>query len=530
MVEHLVYTERVGGSKPSQPTRILRGSYSGNTLAFQAKARSSILLPRSIIERTKMNIIQRVAQQAGITPNRTALIQKSNNISYKQLVDMVNRAAAFLKPLQDHDVVAIDFKDGIDSLVVRLACMQLGIVSAPISNKLPPEEILKRWQLIEATHIITDEFHDAFASFPQMCVPNLITQSESLPPLQEYTPGGDLPLFICWSGGTHGTPDALLHSHASMLEQVSNADQYWKPASIDNHVCYSVAPIPTSFFMFYTIICLAKGYTLVFEPTPFNPTTVANNIIQHKVEHFAATPPIYSILLRKKLLTPLNAPAINLIAGDAVSSQLVKEWESTLHQTMNTCLASSQTTAVIYREKDAPQDSLGKLLPYAEMRLLDENGNQVAPGQPGEAWYRSKQFAIADRTISGVSSIKDGWITSRDILRQDENGFIYFVGRSNDTFKINGLFVSPYSIEDRVRDIPGVEDAVVVPKADEHGVKRVKIYVVTQQGAYDKNEIERSIREMSNLASHERIRHVEFIDEVPRHPLNMKVQRAKLRV
>ena len=477
-----------------------------------------------------MNIVQRIAYHASVTPHKTALIHNSNKISYKQLIDMINRAAAFLKPLQEHDIVAIDFKDGLDSFVVRLACMQLGIVGAIISNKLPEEEILKRWQLIEATHLITDEFYDAFASLPQMCVPNLITQSQALPPLQEYTPGGDLPMFIFWSGGTHGTPDALLHSHAAMLEQVSNTKYYWTPADANNHVCYSVAPMPSAFFTFYSLLCLCNGYTLVFEPTPFNPTTVANNIIQHKVDHFAATPPVYSILLRKKMLTPENAPKINMISADAVSSQLVKEWESTLDRTLNTLLASSQTCAVIYREKGHPQDSLGKVLPYVEMRLLDENGNEVAPGQPGEAWYRSGQFAMADRTISGVSSIKDGWITSRDILRQDENGFMYFVGRSNDTFKVNGLFVSPYAIEDRVRDIPGVEDAVVVPKADEHGVKRVKVYVVTQQGAYDKDEIERSIREMSNLASHERIRHVEFIDEVPRHPVNMKVQRSRLRV
>lgn len=477
-----------------------------------------------------MNVIQRIAHQANTTPNRTALIYNTETVSYRQLLDLVNRAASYLKPLQDHDMVAIDFKDGLNGIVVRLACMQLGIVAATISSKLPQEEILKRWQLVEATHMITDEFHEQFASFPQMCVTDLVEASRSLPPLQEYTPGGDLPLFACWSGGTHGTPDALLHSHSSVIAQSDNSVHYWKPLDSENHVCYSVAPMPSAFFTFFLSICMMRGYTLVFDTIPFNPTNVASNIVKHRVEHFAATPPVYSILLRKKLLTPEQVPAMNMIAGDAVASQLVKEWESTLKVPLNICLASSQTGAVAFRNKNDPADSIGRILPYVEMRLLDESGAEVAPGQPGEAWYRASQFAIADRTLSASSSIKDGWITSRDILRQDENGYVYFVGRSNDTFKVNGLFVSPVKIEDRVRDIAGVEDAAVVPVPDEHGIKRVKVYVVTQEGAQDKDSIERSIREMSDLASHERIRQVEFIDAIPRHPINMKVQRSRLRV
>ena len=475
-----------------------------------------------------MNIIQRIAHQANLTPNAKALVYGTETVSFRQLVDLVNRAAAYLKPLQDHDIVAVDFKDGVNSIVARLACMQLGIVAAPISNRLPQEEIVKRWQLVEATHMITDEFHEQFAAFPQMCVADIIEASRALPPLQEYTPGGDVPLLITWSGGTSGTPDALLQTHTSILEQANNSVHYWGPATT-NRVHYAPAPMTTSVFTYLLLICLVRGDTTLFDTAPFNPVAVANNIVNHKVEYFTATPPVYSLLLRKKLLSPESVPAINLIGGDVVSSQLVNEWESTYGGVLHTTLASSQTGVITLREKGDPINSIGRLFSCVEMKLLDENGKEVAPGQPGEAWFRSSQAAIADRTVDNSTSVKDGWITCRDILQQDQSGLLYFVGRSNDTFKINGLFVSPIKIEDQVRNVAGVEDAVVVYTPDEHGIKRVKVHVVAQPGVQDKELIAQNIRMLPNLAAHERPRHVAFIDAVPRHPGNMKVQRSQLR-
>jgi acetyl-CoA synthetase len=153
----------------------------------------------------------------------------------------------------------------------------------------------------------------------------------------------------------------------------------------------------------------------------------------------------------------------------------------------------------------------------------------VADGEPGQLWIKDDSCAVADITVDGSTSFgADGWVTTKDMLIR-KNGVYYMVGRKDDTFKVNGQFVSVLKIEDKVRDIPGVADAVVAPDFDQTGLARVKVYVVTEQGHTDAEEIKQAVYHLNqDLYAHERPREVEFIDEIPRHPGSMKVQRYKL--
>ena len=101
-------------------------------------------------------------------------------------------------------------------------------------------------------------------------------------------------------------------------------------------------------------------------------------------------------------------------------------------------------------------------------------------------------------------------------------------GRSRDTFKTNGLFVSPVVIEDTIRELPEVDDVVAVHALDGNGLSCVKVCIVLLD-AIDLSVLQRKIKIHTNkLKSHERPRIVEIIEELPRHPMTMKIQRALL--
>ena len=471
-----------------------------------------------------MNIVKRMGEH---DPTRVAFISKDRSIDYGELTYLVAKTASRLQHLAGHAVVAVDMVDGINSVIVRLALAQLGCAPVPLMMKMGIFEVQTRWQLSGASHLITD-FDAPGNPLPTTVIKDLEQEIEGYEIRTEYATGGDYPLFVCWSGGTHGTPDALTHSHSSIIA-MADYSPVWAGNWVDDKV-YCMAPMHTAFFSMYLGIHIYLGGTMVIEEGAFSPMSAASTIINHGITHFGTTPALYSMLLRRESLTKEQVPAICLVAGDAVPVQLVRAWESKYDVTLRTCLASSQTGPITFRtSRDQPTDSVGRLLPGVELKLLDENGNEVPAGEAGEAWFRSLQNAVRDKTPSGTSSLRDGWITAHDILRQTADGIVYFMGRSRDTFKVNGYFVNPKKIEDRVRDVPGVQDAAAVAQLDEHGLKRVKVYVVTTEAAVDKERVELDIREIvSDLDSHERVRHVEFIEEIPRHPMSQKVQKFRL--
>lgn len=472
-----------------------------------------------------MNVVQRITEH---DPDKIAFICKGRNISYGELVTLVNKTAGHLKHFKGVvSVMAIDVQDGLNSIIVRLALTQLGIQPVPLNLKMGVFEVQTRWMLSKAQHLIADYDTPNPFNLPCTALVDLETLINDSEPVTDYAPGGESPMFVCWSGGTHGTPDALTHSHDSIIT-MANYSKIWA-GDWPNQKIYVMAPMSTAFFSMYLGIHLYLGGTMVIDAGQFNPMTVANTIIENQVTHIGTTPAIYSLLLRRNSLTKEQVPSVCLVAGDAVPAQLVRAWESKYDITLRTCLASSQTGPVTFRlDRNDPVDSVGRLLEGIELRLTDEDGNTVPEGQPGKAWFRSPQNAMHEASNNSPSLV-DGWITTHDILRITPDRLVYWVGRGNDTFKVNGYFVNPKKIEDRVRDIPGIQDAAAVAQVDENGLKRVKVYAVTTDAAVDKDQLAHDIREMvADLESHERVRHVEFIDEIPRHPMSQKVQKFRL--
>jgi benzoate-CoA ligase len=223
-----------------------------------------------------------------------------------------------------------------------------------------------------------------------------------------------------------------------------------------------------------------------------------------------------------------HAPKYSFASGDAVSSQLCAQWKEATGHTLFTLFGTSQCGAVFANLGNYPIDSLGEIVPGVEIKIVDDNGDPVPEGVPGEMWVRGRSNPLMDVVVSGVSSIEDGWVTTRDMLLA-KNGTYYFAGRKNDVFKVNGFFVRTYTVEEHARTVDGVEDAIAVPDIDTTGISRVKVYVVTEDGVTDHDRISREVLEMHNdLESHERPRLVEFIDEIPKHPTSMKTQRFRL--
>ena len=476
-----------------------------------------------------MNIIQLVAAHAAKNPKSKALVyDKDSYLTYEQLMSQVHRAAGVLAQHAPGSHVGLLMRDTVQQVIIRLASMQVGVIAVPLTARVPKLEFDRRAGLFTLETIYADaEYPDHLAGY---CVTRVDDFDSAFPQMeyQKYRSHDHERMSLAWSGGTHGTPDGLYYSHASMQALVENTNAKWSISS-GSEVYYAVVPQFGGAFVMYLLIALTHGHALVIESQPFSPSVVANNIINHGVTHIMGTAPVFNTMLRRGVLPREHVPRMCVASGDAVSVQVQREWREHYGTRLIALLAASQMGGFCEQEEHHPITSTGTPWPCFEVRLLDEQGAEVPDGEAGQLWIRSASCAVGDVTANGTTSFgSDGWITTNDMmLRRD--GVYYVVGRKNDTFKVNGQFVSVLKIEDRVRDIPGVADAVAVPDFDEAGLPRVKVYVVTEQGSVDAEQIKHAVVHLhEDLYSHERPRAVEILEEIPRHPGSMKVQRFRL--
>jgi long-chain acyl-CoA synthetase len=170
--------------------------------------------------------------------------------------------------------------------------------------------------------------------------------------------------------------------------------------------------------------------------------------------------------------------------------------------------------------------SIGVPVPDVSVRVIDENGADLAAGEVGELLVKGQNvmtgyFADADATRD---KIRDGWLYTGDMARIDPDGYIYIVDRKDDMMLVQGANVYPSEIEDTIRSIAGVVDVAVVGVADQHLGKRPVAVIQRAEGAsFDEAEVIAHCRK--RLSAHKAPRHVHLWDALPLSTLGKPLKR-----
>lgn len=471
-------------------------------------------------------IIEKIKATAHEAPDRIAVYDETGSITYQDLMLLVSKLAFEFKHLVGQKSVGIVYPDSIAGVVIRLALTQLGVPYVQLPRRLPTEEVQRRCRLSQCNTIITNEHYESLGTLDTIIIKNLSKYDQCLDTYTTIHAQPDDELCISWSSGTGGKADGLVHSHRSMFHVGVRLAEY-QGEQIENGVVYTVAPLETTFGLMMLHATLLKSAGLVVESRSFLPSIVVNNIEKYQVTNFASSPPIYSLLLRRKALPKHTVPKVCASSGDLCSIRLQQQWHEEYGTHLYNFLGSSQNGLSVARMPNDPWGSLKILDSEIEIELRDAQGNVVQDNEPGEIWMKTKCNAVREIT-EGIPSLVDGWLTTRDVLIKKQNYF-YMQGRSKDTFKTSGKFVSPVKIEDIIRELPEVDEVVAVHAVDHNGLSCVKVCVVPIH-TIDLSVLQSKIKFHTNkLESHERPRLIEIIDKIPMHPVTMKVQRGLLR-
>ena len=333
-----------------------------------------------------------------------------------------------------------------------------------------------------------------------------------------------------YSSGTTGFAKGVMLTHRNMVANVAQMICH-VPISEDD-VLAGVLP----FFHIYgqtavmNIGLLSGGVIVTL--ARFDLEQFLRSVEHHRITRAFVVPPIIVALAKHPIVDGFDGSSLEVVNSGAapLDAALEKLCEDRIgvriQQGYGLTEASPVTHCTPLYEPHQP-GSIGSLLPNTEARVLDvETGADAAPGVPGEILIRGPQVMLGylnDAEATAHTLDGDGWLHTGDVGMYDDAGGWRVVDRLKELIKFKGYQVPPAMLEAVLHTHPAVADACVVPVADDEAGEIPKAFVVR---AGEVSEVDLMAFVAAQVAPHERVREVEFIDEIPKSPAGKLLRRV----
>ena len=487
--------------------------------------------------------------------NRIAIEFRDSRITYNELYSEVDNFARRIVNcgVSESDCVALLLYDSIEFVACFLATASIGAIAVPINTFLPVHDIEfilsdcgARLLIIESD--LENKLHpsDETANRPTMLKVDTQTRSSleqgessnvaSGSRIATRTTTRETPAFLLYTSGSTGKPKGVLHLHGSIPFTVESYAANVLHLTSEDRVFSS-----SRMFFAYGLgnslsFPLAAGATVILEPDRMSAERLARFIEDREVTVFFGVPAVYQSLLEYRWSggrMDFSGVRLSVSAGEALPAKISEDWQREFGLTILDGIGSTEMLHIFIsnREGNSRAGSSGTVVEGYDARLVDDNAAEVGGGEPGNLWVRGGSATSGYWNLPELTeqTIRDGWVRTGDIYRKDEDGFFDHIGRSDDCFKVRGMWVSPIEVESVLISHESVSEAAVVSSIDDDGLATALAYVVIRQGEPSvalKDEICKLAG--SRLPQYKVPSRIEFIDEVPRTSTG-KIQRYKLR-
>ena len=483
--------------------------------------------------------------------SKVAYIDDAGTCTYAELNARVNRFANVLAALdiRREQRVALLLHDTIDYPVAFLGCIKAGVVPVAINTLLSAPDVLyilddSRACAIVISAPLLESFQAQIAaasSLQQVIVSGPHTRGEGLQELLEqqsdtYSPASttsDDMCFWLYSSGSTGPPKAAVHVHASLIQ---TAELYARPIAgyCADDVVFSVSKLPFAYGLGNSLTFpLAVGATAILMAERATPAAIIDRLLRHRPTVLCSIPTSYATLLAQPDLPTREELQLRVCisAGEALPAEVGSRW---LHRFGVDILDGIGSTEMLHiymsnRSGNVCYGTTGRPVPGYEVRIVNEEGQSVPPGEAGELHVRGPSGALFywNNRARSRSTFLGEWLRTGDKFVQRADGSFVFEGRSDDMIKVGGLYVSPVEVEAALIRHDAVLEAAVVARRDAHGLSKPGAYVVLKPGRLvSVQELQEHVK--SYLAPYKYPRWVEILAELPKTATG-KIQRFKLR-
>ena len=522
-------------------------------------------------------------------PEREAIIFRNDRTTYRQLGDKVQALAAGLHRLgiNEGDKVGLVLPDCPEFIYAFFALCRLGAVAVPLSPQLRSREVHHILSDSEAVAVISldkvpgSDLAEMIAGLrPEL--PNLRHQvvkgderptgAYSLDELFDYQAALELPqdtvghddvAALIYTSGTTGLPKGSIHTHHTLIAPVVatlKLREAWMPrASVQSVVriakavgryrmrLLKAAGKQQTFLgvhsyhgmggMQVILQALLTGDKLVIMDK-FHPVEMLKLIEQEKVSIIITVPTILAIVMKVQDLDKYDLSSV-LVCGTGsapVPPKLAYEIKERIGCALaigfGTTEVAGMVSATSLLDPDSAQaETVGKLLPGVEAKIVDEQRQEVPTGEVGEVAVRvdavMKGYYKAPEATAAVLDA-DGWYYTGDLATMDDQGYMRIVGRKSDMIKRSGQCIFPKEIEDSLATHPQIADVAVLGVPGVLGSEQVWAYVVPQDGA---ELTAKAVVEYcrGRIAPYKTPEEVRIVSELPKAAATGKTQKHKLR-
>ncbi len=480
---------------------------------------------------------------------KTACIDDAGRYTYGELAERVNRFAGGLRALglEMESRVLIAMHDTIDWPVAFLGAIKAGIVPVAVNTLLTTKDYEfmladSRSRALIVSEALLPQFRPLIGKLPFL--KHVIVSGSSFdevlskgkPEFETAPTTRDDPCFWLYSSGSTGTPKGTVHVHASAI---LTAELYARPilGIREQDTVFSAAKLFFAYGLGNALTFpMAVGATTVLMAERPTPASVFRRLTEKKPTIFYGVPTLYAAMLADANFPEKEALALRVCtsAGEALPPRIAQSFREKTGIDILDGIGSTEMLHIFLsnRPGDVRYGTTGKAVPGYELRLVDEQGNPVKPGELGELQIAGPTAANGywNNREKSRNTFIGTWTRSGDKYSQDKDGYYVYGGRSDDMLKVSGIYVSPAEVEAALVGHEAVLEAAVVGAEDENKLVKPKAYVVLKPGKTGDNALKAALQQhvKDKLAPYKYPRWIEFIQELPKTATG-KIQRFKLR-
>jgi len=489
--------------------------------------------------------------------SKPVFIDPNETLTYAELATRCNRMANLLATyaIPREARVALLLLDTVDFPVAFWGAIKAGVIPVALNTLLTAEQY---------TYILGDSRAKALFVSAQL-LPVVQPILGKLPFLKHvFVSGGEAPPFALpfrgelqhqattfetadtcsdetafwlYSSGSTGMPKGTRHVHSSPMETARLCGQGCLGVREDDLV-YSAAKLFFAYGLGNAMsFPMSVGATSVLLPDRPTPELVFRTLKQHQPTVFFGVPTLYAAMLAFPQGTPDNSSQrlrLCVSAGEALPAEVGKAFRDKFGVDILDGVGSTEMLHqyVCNSPGKVRYGTSGKAIPGYEIRLVDEQGKDVADGEVGEMLVHGSSAAEGywNQLDKSRSTFEGGWTRSGDKYIRDADGYYTYQGRTDDMFKVSGIWVSPFEVESALISHDAVLEAAVVPREDTDGLLKPMAYIVLKPGKTAGNGLQDTLKEhvKAKAGPWKYPRWIELVDSLPKTATG-KIQRFKLR-
>jgi len=511
---------------------------------------------------TDYNIVSVVEEHAARNPDKIAVLWEDSEgnerrVTYAELAEGTRRFGAALIGLgvSKRDPVIHILPRLPEAHMAQLGTFVAGGVAVPSSEMLKTSEIIYRAKASGAKVIVadvstaetveaargecpletfiligTDKPREGWLLFSKL-------MADADTRVERVALTADDPMTINFTSGTTGSPKPVVHKHRWMYCHHRITARYWYGATEKDVIWATTAPGWAKWYWSPIGVSLTTGATQLMYNGRFDGPKYLELLAKYKVTKLCCTPTEYRLFAQIPNLSNEGIVLEDaLSAGEPLNVEPIEAFKRAFGVTIRDGYGQTESVCLVCNLPGMPvkPGAMGMPTPGPGVVLIDAEGNPVPQGEVGEIALKPESPAIFDGYWNApkldAEAFSGGWYRTKDLVRMDEDGYLFFEGRADDVILTSGYRIGPFEVEDALVSHPAVVEAAAVASPHRERGEIVKAFVILAEGREPSDELTKELQDhVKNVtAPYKYPRAIDYVTELPK-TTSGKIKRAELK-